>query len=90
MGSRKRFLGVASAFELALANPSSYGSMIDAASQLRTVLMNESMSLTPTDKVRVLRSVTKARVKVLMGSASDGCDAFKTLDAIGTDIVRLL
>ena len=92
MKSKKKFLAVASAFETAVAydDSSKYDLMIDAAAQLRTMLAGDDVDLTRADKVRVLKSLTKAKVRAFMKGTNESYRTFRTLDTISTDIVKLL
>jgi hypothetical protein len=88
--NKKRLMGLTSALEMVYYDPSKYEVVLDAASQLRTTLRESDVSLTIGEKVRVLKSVTKAKVKALLCGASDNYKTFKTLDAISSDLVQLL
>lgn len=92
MKSKKKFMAVASALETAVAydDNSKYELMVDAASQLRTILAGDEVALTRADKVRVLKSLTKAKVRAFMKGSPESYRTFRTLDSISTDIVRLL
>lgn len=92
MKSKKRFLAVASTLETAVAydDSSKYDLMIDAAAQLRTMLTGDDVALTRADKVRVLKSLTKAKVRAFMKGTTESYQTFRTLDTISTDIVKLL
>ena len=92
MRSKKRFLGLTYALETAVrhGDPSGYDQVIDAAAELRNILRNEELGLTRTEKVRVVKSITRAKVKAFMGGTSDSYRTFKTLDTISNDLVQLL
>lgn len=88
--SKKKFMGLASALDMVYDDPSKYEIVIDAASQLRNMLKGEHLSLSMNEKVRVLKSVTRAKVRAFMGGNADGYRTFKTLDTISSDLVQLL
>jgi len=79
-----------SELEIAYEDPTRYGVVVDAASQLCDLLKDTELSLTMSEKMRVLKSVSKAKVKAFMAGPSDDYKAFKTLDAISGDLVQLL
>ena len=88
--TKKKFMGLASALEMVYDDPSKYEVVIDAASQLRTMLKGEELSLSMSEKVRVIKSVTRAKVRAFMGGNQDSYKTFKTLDGISSDLVQLL
>jgi hypothetical protein len=88
--TKKRVMGLTSALEMAYVDPARYDVIVDAASQLCDILKGEEVSLTMGEKVRVLKSVTRAKVKAFMGGTSDDYKTFKTLDEISGDLVQLL
>jgi len=92
MKSKKRFLGLTSALETAVryGDPSQYGRMINTAAELRNILRGEDLGLTRAEKVRVVKSITRAKVKAFMEGTSDSYRTFKTLDTISNDLVQLL
>jgi hypothetical protein len=87
---KKKALGLASALEMAYVDPTRYDVVVDAASQLCTLLKDEEVSLTMGEKLRVVKSVARAKVRAFMGGTADDYKAFKTLDEISTDLVQLL
>ncbi|MEW6036082.1 MAG: hypothetical protein AB1529_05700 [Candidatus Micrarchaeota archaeon] len=86
---KKKLMGLTTELEM-YDDPMRYEVVVDAASQLRTLLREEELSLTMGEKLRVLKSVTKAKVRAFMGGPSDNYRTFKTLDAISGDLVQLL
>ncbi len=86
---KKKLMGLTTELEM-YDDPMRYEVVVDAASQLRTLLKEEELSLTMGEKLRVLKSVTKAKVRAFMGGTSDNYRTFKTLDAISGDLVQLL
>lgn len=88
--TKKKVMGLASALEMAYLDPTRYEVVVDAASQLCTLLKDEEVSLTMGEKLRVVKSVARAKVRAFMGGDVDDYRAFKTLDTISTDLVQLL
>ncbi len=88
--SKKKFMGLTSAMEMAYEDPTRYGVVADAASQLCDMLQQDEVSLTTAEKLRVMKSLTKAKVKAFMGGTSDNYRAFKTLDGISNNLIQLL
>jgi hypothetical protein len=86
---KKKLMGLTTEIEM-YDDPMRYEVVVDAATQLRTLLKEEELSLTMGEKLRVLKSVTKAKVRAFMGGTSDNYRTFKTLDAISGDLVQLL
>ena len=79
------------ALESAVDNdPSRYGVVVDMASELRAMLLGEGVSLSIAEKMTVMKSLTRAKLRALKGGAKDHYMMFKTLDGIGSDLVQLL
>jgi hypothetical protein len=89
---RKKFMGLASVLESALLgeDPSRYSLMVDTAAQLRNMLRAHDVVLARAEKVRVVKSITKAKVKAFMEGTPDSYRTFKTLDTISNDLVQLM
>jgi len=90
--SRKRFLALASELESTLMFQDATGiqSMVDTALMLREILICEDLPLRREEKVRVLKTLTRARVRAYIGGSSDGYKAFKALDGISSDVMAAL
>jgi hypothetical protein len=88
--TKKKVMGLTSALEMAYVDPTRYDVVVDAASQLCTLLKDEEVSLTMGEKLRVVKSVARAKVRAFMGGGADDYKAFKSLDSISTDLVQLL
>lgn len=88
--TKKKVMGLTSALEMAYVDPTRYDVVVDAASQLCNLLKGEDVSLTMGEKVRVVKSVARAKVRAFMGGGADDYRTFKSLDAISTDLVQLL
>jgi hypothetical protein len=88
---KSRLSGLASALELAVDDdPSRYEVVVDAAAQLRNMLKTDEVSLTMAEKVRIIKSISKAKVRALMSGTKDNYRTFKVLDTISSDLVQLL
>ncbi len=88
--AKKKLMGLTTALEMGYVDPTRYDVVVDAASELCTLLRGQDMSLTMGEKVRVLKSVTRAKVRAFMGGTADDYKTFRTLDSISNDLVRLL
>ncbi|MDO8554432.1 MAG: hypothetical protein Q7S22_06500 [Candidatus Micrarchaeota archaeon] len=65
--------------------------VIDTARQLRNLLSsNENMQLQRSDKVRLLKVISKAKVRAILAGTNDGRKTFDHLDLISGDVVQLL
>lgn len=90
--SKKRFLALTSALETVVAydDCSKYELMIDAATQIKDLLLLDNAYLSRSDKIRIVKSVTRAKVKAFRGGTPDSYSTFKTLETISSDLVKLL
>ncbi|MFH0737409.1 MAG: hypothetical protein V1827_02900 [Candidatus Micrarchaeota archaeon] len=88
--AKKKLMGLTAELEMAYEDPTRYGVVVDAASQLYSLLRGESLSLSVSEKVRVVKSLSKAKAKALRGGVADDYRAFRTLDAISGELVALL
>lgn len=90
--SRRKFLALASEMESRLLYEDATGiqSMVDTALLLREFLMCEDLPLRPEEKVRVMKSLTRARVKAYMGGSVESYKAFRTLDGISDELIEVL
>lgn len=71
-------------------DPSSYGVVVDMALQLRNMLVGERVSLSIAEKMTVLKSLTRAKLRALKSGGQDDYEMFRALDVIGSDLVQLL
>ena len=87
-GHKERLMGLTSMLEwgLDLESPSE-GFMVDVVGQLRTALESGDASLSGAEKVRILKTITRAKVKAFMGGE---LEEFQQLDQIGKDLVEML
>ncbi len=88
--SKKRFMGLTSALEMVSDDPSRYDVVVDAASQLRSMLKGYEVSLTMSEKVRVIKTLSRAKVRAFVGGNTDNYRTYKTLDSISSDLVQML
>ncbi|MBN1169563.1 hypothetical protein JXA56_00925 [Candidatus Micrarchaeota archaeon] len=86
--TEKRLMGLTSMLEwgLELKDPEK-GFMVDVVGQLRMALESGEASLSGAEKVRILKSITRAKVKAFM---CGDLDEFQELDHIGKSLVALL
>ena len=85
---KERLMGLTSMLEwgLDLENPHE-GFAVDVAEQLRTALESGEVSLSGAEKVRILKTITRAKVKALMGGE---LEEFQQLEHLGNKLVALL
>lgn len=90
---KKKFLGLATRLEDTLSASEAAcmcDEVVDVALRLRNMLSDGGLSLTRREKVSVLKSITRAKVRAFMSGDDDASDTFRTLDSISSDVVRLL
>ena len=88
--NKKKAMGLTTELEMAYEDPTRYGVVVDAASQLYNLLRDEGVSLTASEKVRLLKTLSRAKAKALRSGASDDYKTFRMLDDISGDLVQLL
>jgi len=90
--SKKKLLALTSALETATAydDTSKFDMMVDAAAQLKDLLALEGVSLSRADKVQLLKSFTRAKVRAFMTGTAESYRTFRTLETISSDLVKLL
>ena len=90
--SKKKLLALTSMLETATLYDDKYrfDLMVDAAVQLRDLLVLEGVSLSRTDKVQLLKTLTKVKVRAFMTGTDESYRTFRTLESIGSDLVKLL
>jgi hypothetical protein len=84
--SKKELMGLSSALDF----DTSHAAVVDAVSQLYAILKTQEVSLSMAEKLKVFKSVTKAKVRAFMTGQEDEYKTFKTLDLISNDLVQLL
>jgi hypothetical protein len=90
--AKKKLMALTSALEAATAydDTSKFDLMVDAAAQLKDFVAVDGVSLTRTDKIQVLKTFTKAKVRAFMGGTPHSYRMFRTLETISSDLVKLL
>lgn len=90
--SKRKLLTLASTLETAAVydDTSKFDLMVDAAAQLKDMLALEGVSLSRTDKIQLLKTFTRAKVRAFMTGTAESYRTFLTLELIGSDLVKLL
>jgi hypothetical protein len=90
--SKKKLLALSSVLETATVydDASKFDLMIDAAAQLKDLLALEGVSLSRADKIQLLKTFTRAKVRAFMVGTTESYRTFRTLETIGSDLVKLL
>ena len=86
MSAKSELLGLTTALDF----DTSRAEVVDAASAMCAMLKTQQISLSMAEKLTVIKSVTKAKVKAFMHGQEDDYRTFKTLDNISNDLVQLL
>jgi hypothetical protein len=76
--------------ETAVFSDSACSSIVNDAARLRNLLRQQSLPLTRSEKVRIVKALNKAKVKALMHGSCECYGAFRSLDSISSDVVQLL
>lgn len=79
----KKIMGLASSLDDPL-------SVLDSISELRSLLSTESIELTIPEKLHIVKSMARAKVRALKIGQSDNYKTFKEIDLISNDLVDLL
>ncbi len=89
---KKKLLALTSALETATAydDTSKFDLLVDAAAQLKDLVAVDGVSFTRTDKIQLLKTFTKAKVRAFMSGTPDSYRTFRTLETISSDLVKLL
>jgi hypothetical protein len=90
--SKKKLQALTCALETATAyeDTSRFDLMVDAAVQLKDLLALEGVSLSRADKIQLLKTFTRAKVRAFMVGTTESYRTFRTLEMIGSDLVKLL
>jgi hypothetical protein len=86
----ERESALVSALEAAAFSENRCSDVVDSAARLRDLLRRESMALPPSEKVRIVKALNKAKVRALMHGTCECYGAFRSLDSISSDVVQLL
>lgn len=65
-------------------------SVVHRMVSLCDMLRNESIELSTPEKMQIVKSMARAKVRAFMVGPSDNYKTFKELDSIGNDLVQLL
>ena len=85
--NKKKLLGLTSALELDINGETPhYPFILKSIKELKSALRNGGIPLTMTEKVRIVKCVSRAKAKAYV--AHD--DAYRALDVIGSDLVQML
>ncbi len=93
VSKKRKFLGLTDEMEQSMFDGSEACKcerMVDVAARLRDILVRDELTLSRKEKVRVLKMITRAKVRAFMHGTSTGFSAFRSLDSISNDVVRLL
>jgi len=88
--AKGRLASLACVFEAAGDDPSAYAAVVDAAAQFRDMLKADRVSLNMAEKLQVIKSLTRIKVRALRLGKRDGYKTFRTLDAISGDLLQML
>lgn len=89
--SKKKLLGLTSALELGMNSEGmEYGFMITTAEQLKAALRGNGLELSGEEKVRIVKSVCRAKARAYLRGSDDDYRTYKALSAISTDVVKML
>ena len=88
--NKKKLLGLTSALEeiIQLRSPD-YEEVVITASTIRNMI-KEGMPLSTREKVRLVRCLAGAKARAYTGGTQSGYTAYKRLDMISDELVRLL
>ncbi len=87
----KRLLGLTCALELGTKSDElKYDFMLNTAKQLQVALGNSHIPLTVAEKVRIIKSITRAKAIAYRKGASDDYRTFRALNLISSDLVKML
>lgn len=88
--AKSRLEGLSYALESTGDTPSDYEAMVDAAVQFRDMLKGENISLSTAEKLQVLKSISRAKLRALRLGESDHYRTFQALDAVSSDLMQML
>lgn len=89
--TKKKLMGLTSALELGVdsADPK-YDFMLHTAEQLKQELSHGPVELTGLEKVRIIKSMCRAKARAYARGLADDYKTYKALRTISTDLVRML
>jgi hypothetical protein len=87
--SKKKVMGLASALELGMSGKD-MTFMVSTAEELIKVLRSNDAGLSGGEKVRLVKSVCRAKAKAYLGGPGDDYKTYRALSTISSDLVRML
>lgn len=89
--SKKKLLGLTSALELGMGSDDmGDGFMLTTAEQLKQVLKGNHLELSGSEKVRIVKSVCRAKARAYRHGQDDDYKTYRALSTISSDVVRML
>jgi len=88
--TRKDFLLLTNEFENTTRDFKRGEDVINLAKQVKNALKNVNVKLRHTDKINLLKTINRAKVRALLLGTPDGLKIYKDLDVIGSDILILI
>jgi len=90
--SRRRFLALATELEstLLFEDASGIKDVVDTALCLKEFILCKNLPLRPAEKLRVLKTLSRARVRMCMSGSVESGDAFDALDDISAKLIEIL
>jgi hypothetical protein len=91
--AKKEYLGLATRLETSISagqGTCRCDKMIEVFKKLRMMLETEDLSLSRREKVRLLKIISRAKIKAFMSEKPHGRDTFHTLNSISSDVIQLL
>ena len=86
MSAKSELMGLTSALDF----DAGRAEVVNAASAMCAMLKTQEISLSMAEKLTVIKSVTRAKVRAFRNGQEDNFKTFKTLDTISNDLVQLL
>ncbi len=86
---KKKLMGLASALEMGMSGKD-MGFMVSTAGELVKALRTNDPGLSGDEKVRLVKSVCRAKAKAFLGGPNDNYKTYRALSMISSDLVRML
>jgi hypothetical protein len=86
---KKKLMGLASALEMGM-SAKDMGFMVSTAEELVKALRTNDLGLSGDEKVRLVKSVCRAKAKAFLGGPGDNYKTYRALSTISSDLVRML
>lgn len=87
--SKKKVMGLASALEMGMSEKD-MGFMVSTAEELVKALRSNDAGLSGDEKVRLVKSVCRAKAKAYTSGPGDDYKTYRALRTISSDLVRML